>query len=110
MQNNQITTTVSIEDVMQIKTIAKLDERELLLSLAAYVNELIMTNFERLVQLLYRIDVSEEKLKKLLRQNPESDAGIIIADLIIDRQKQKILINTEENFGFRFEESEEELL
>jgi hypothetical protein len=110
MQNNQITTTVSIEDVMQIKTIAKLDERELLLSLAAYVNELIMTNFERLVQLLYRIDVSEEKLKKLLRQNPESDAGIIIADLIIERQKQKILINTEENFGFRFEESEEELL
>ena len=110
MQNNQITTTVSIEDVMQIKTIAKLDERELLLSLAAYVNELIMTNFERLVQLLYRIDVSEEKLKKLLRQNPESDAGIIIADLIIERQKQKILINTDENFGFRFEESEEELL
>lgn len=110
MQNNQITTTVSIEEVMQIKTIAKLDERELFLSLAAYVNELIMTNFERLVQLLYRIDVSEEKLKKLLRQNPESDAGIIIADLIIERQKQKILINTEEKFGFRFEESEEELL
>jgi hypothetical protein len=110
MQNNQITTTVSIEDVMQIKTIAKLDERELLHSLAAYVNELIMTNFERLVQLLYRIDVSEEKLKKLLRQNPESDAGMIIADLIIERQKQKLLIYTDENFGFRFEESEEELL
>ncbi len=110
MQNNQTPTTVSIEEIMQIKTIAKLDDQDLLLSLAAYVNELIMTNFERLVQLLYRIDVSEEKLKKLLRKNPESDAGIIIADLIIDRQKQKFLINTEENFGFRFEESEEELL
>jgi hypothetical protein len=110
MQNNQTPTTVSIEEIMQIKTIAKLDDQDLLLSLAAYVNELIMTNFERLVQLLYRIDVSEEKLKKLLRQNPESDAGLIIANLIIERQKQKFLINTEENFGFRFEESEEELL
>ena len=110
MQNNQTPTTVSIEEIMQIKTIAKLDDHDLLLSLAAYVNELIMTNFERLVQLLYRIDVSEEKLKKLLRQNPESDAGLIIANLIIERQKQKILINTDENFGFRFEESEEEML
>lgn len=109
MQNNQ-TTTVTIEEIMQIKTIAKLDDHDLLLSLAAYVNELIMTNFERLVQLLYRIDVSEEKLKKLLRQNPESNAGLIIASLIIERQKQKILVNTEENLGFHFKDSDEELL
>ena len=58
--------------------------------LAAYINHLIQADFEKLVSLLYRIDVSENKLKYLLNENPGEDAGKIIAGLIIERQMQKI--------------------
>jgi hypothetical protein len=58
--------------------------------LAAIVNDLLARDFDRLVFLLYRMDVDEEKLKRLLKENAGSDAGLIIADLMIERQLQKI--------------------
>ncbi len=58
--------------------------------LAAYINELINHDFEKLVNILYRIDVSEQRLKTLLASSPETDAGLLIAELIIERQLQKI--------------------
>ena len=58
--------------------------------LAARINELIQLDFQRLVAILYRLDVSEEKLKQLLKENRLTDAGDIITDLIIERQMQKI--------------------
>jgi hypothetical protein len=58
--------------------------------LSVYINQLIQTDFEKLVSLLYRIDISEPKLKHLLQQNPGEDAGKVIAELIIERQLQKI--------------------
>jgi hypothetical protein len=58
--------------------------------LATYINSLIENNFQKLVILLYRIDVSELKLRQLLQQHPEEEAGKIIASLIIERQLQKI--------------------
>lgn len=61
-------------------------------SLAAYINELILHDFNKLVSLLYRIDISESKLKHLLQTNPGTDAGIMIARMIIDRQLQKIAL------------------
>ncbi|MEO6638915.1 MAG: hypothetical protein ABIN25_11590 [Ginsengibacter sp.] len=57
--------------------------------LAAYINELITKDFSALVQLLYRVDIDEQKLKKLLQQEPGMDAALIITDLIIARQLQK---------------------
>lgn len=59
--------------------------------LSQKMNELIKTNFSYVVQLLYRIDVSESKLKLMLKNNPTEDAGKIIAQLIIERQQQKII-------------------
>lgn len=58
--------------------------------LAEKINELLNTDFQKLVSILYRMDVSEAKLKLLLQNNPGSDAGIIIADLMIERQTEKI--------------------
>jgi len=54
------------------------------------INDLLNTDFQKLISILYRVDVSETKLKSLLRDNPGSDAGLIIADLMIERQAQKI--------------------
>jgi hypothetical protein len=58
--------------------------------LSSHINFLIQTDFQKLVSLLYRVDVSESKLKHLLKENPDYDAANIIAELIIERQLQKI--------------------
>ena len=58
--------------------------------LAAFVNHLINTDFEKLVFLLYRIDVSETTIKQLLALPSSSNAGELIADTIIKRQAEKI--------------------
>jgi len=58
--------------------------------LADKINELIEKDFQKLVSILYRMDVSEAKLKLLLEGNPGKDAAIIIADLMIERQVEKI--------------------
>jgi len=58
--------------------------------LSSHINLLIQTDFQKLVSILYRVDVSESKLKHLLNENPNYDASNIIADLIIERQLQKI--------------------
>ncbi len=63
---------------------------ELNIRLSAFINQLILTDFEKLIQLLYRIDVSEHRLKQLLQQNHQEEAGKLIAALIIERQIEKI--------------------
>ena len=54
------------------------------------INDLINYDFQKLVAILYRMDVNETKLKQLLKENPGTNAGIIIAELMIERQAQKI--------------------
>lgn len=58
--------------------------------LAEKINLLIDSDFAGLVQLLYRIDVNEERLKKILRENAGTNAGLLIARTILERQWQKI--------------------
>jgi hypothetical protein len=53
-------------------------------------NELIKTDFNSLVQLLYRIDISEAKLKQALKENEGKNTGEILAEMTIERQLQKI--------------------
>jgi hypothetical protein len=62
---------------------------ELLDKLAAGINQLIETDFSRLVMILYRIDVSEATLKKMLQENPGTNACDLLAKLIVERQLQK---------------------
>ena len=69
--------------------------KELREKLSQHINYLIDTNFQRLVAALYRVDVSESKLKRLLNENEGEDSGSVIADLIIERQLQKIKFRQE---------------
>ncbi len=57
--------------------------------LVAYIHVLIDQDFEKLVRILYRLDVNEKKLKALLVK-ANADSGLLIADLIIERQLEKI--------------------
>lgn len=53
------------------------------------ISYLIANDFNRLILLLYRLDVSEKKLYASLEENNEIDAPTIITELIIERQLQK---------------------
>lgn len=74
--------------------------------MALFINELILSDFATLVRLLYRIDVPETRLKQLLREHPESDAALVIARLIVERQEQKI--KTRQAYSRRKEDIPEE--
>ena len=58
--------------------------------LTTAINEMIIHDFDTLIQLLYRMDVSEAKLKDMLHQHASEDAAGIIAELVMERQQQKI--------------------
>jgi len=55
------------------------------LELETLINDLIKEDFSKLVQLLYRIDVSEVKLKNILKEHPNEDAGKLMAKIVIER-------------------------
>ena len=65
-------------------------DNKLFENLSACINDLIINDFERLVSLLYRMDINEKKLEYLLAQQPGTDAADNIAALVIERQVQKI--------------------
>ena len=67
---------------------ASLDELKQKLSI--HINDLINHDFQKLVSLLYRIDVNENKMRNLLEQKEGENAAGLIADLIIERQLEKI--------------------
>ncbi len=54
------------------------------------INYLIVHDFNKLIYILYRADINETKLNKLLAENKKEDAGKIIAALFIQRQMEKI--------------------
>lgn len=74
--------------------------------LASCLNELLLHDFSSLVQLLYRVDVPEQKLKAVLREHPNEDAGNLMADLVIRRQLEKQ--ESRNRFRHRNDDSEEE--
>ncbi|MBM3442237.1 MAG: hypothetical protein FJX89_05980 [Bacteroidetes bacterium] len=64
-------------------------EEELLEALAREVDRLIVEDFQRLIAMLYRLDIPEQRLKEMLRKHRQAEAGRIIAHLILERQKEK---------------------
>lgn len=81
LSNEIISAVNSLEQITNVKM------REELISL---INELIKEDFQSLIQLLYRIDVNEKKIRLYLKENSHQDAASVLADLIIERQLQKI--------------------
>ena len=85
---NNIVAGINNSLQLELKENISMDELRNLLS--GHIHHLINNNFNKLVGILYRIDVSETKLRQLLEDKQAADAGMIIADLIIERQIQKI--------------------
>lgn len=79
-----------METVLRQTDMEILSKANFLPDLSAYINNLIVTRFDELISLLYRLDISEPKLKLLLQQHESEDAADIIAGMILERQAEKI--------------------
>lgn len=92
---DEITREISKTFAMQgTNTIIHTGERATLEELRNYltgkISELIDNNFNFLINTLYRIDIGEEKLHALFASDKRGDIPKVLADLIIERQLQKI--------------------
>lgn len=63
---------------------------ELFKQLSSNINHLVETDFTHLINILYRLDISESRLKQSLQENTGKNAGELIAELVIERQLQKM--------------------
>lgn len=86
--NQDIIPLLNKELSLELSERLTMDELEQ--QLTNHINHLINTDFEKLVYYLYRIDVNETKMKQLLQQQEGEHAAQLIAQLIINRQLQKI--------------------
>ena len=77
-------------------TLTVFEKEELREQLKDSINYLLLNDFNKLVQLLYQVDVNEQKLKQLIKENPQMNASVLITDLLIQRQEEKI--KTRETF------------
>jgi len=57
--------------------------------LSEKLSDLMIKNFDEVLKIFYRIDISENKVKKVLLSENEYKS-VLLADLIIERQMQKI--------------------
>jgi hypothetical protein len=85
MQKNVSEEIVNLSGSLQSANNDQLRER-----IIALVNTLINEDFHALLQLLYRNDVSENIIRSSLKNNSNTMTADVIADLIIERQLQKI--------------------
>ena len=59
--------------------------------LAEYLNDLLVSDYNKLISILYRIDIAQEKAVAELAKNAENESpGETLARLIVDRHVQKI--------------------
>jgi len=93
--NDQQALIQELNDTYPWSLAATLTYEEVEAVLSEKINRLIRDDFGGLVQILYRIDVEEPRLRYLLQQHKGEDAGKIIAGLVIQRLQQKIITRRE---------------
>ena len=89
MNEKELILVSELSNKLEIDLAEKRSIEELKLFLSGYISHLISNNPDKLVSILSRVDVSEKMLKANL-QNQEENASSIMAQMIIDRQMEKI--------------------
>lgn len=67
-------------------------EEQLLALLTPIIHQMLNRNFERLLQICYRIDLDEQRLKEILHHADPESMSKELAQAIIQRQMKKIEI------------------
>ena len=90
-QHQQIIQKASelIKQDFSLEITAQITEEELTALLAEHIYLLIQKHLEFLFTILYRLDISEEEVHKALNGRTEKPANVYIAQLVMEREKQK---------------------
>jgi hypothetical protein len=64
---------------------------ELFDQLEPHISHLLNTSYQRLMSLLYQIDVGEAKLNRLIDDRPGSSIAEVITEAILERELLKVL-------------------
>lgn len=68
------------------------DEEKAIAVLSKAISHLLDRDFERLLQICYRVDLGEEKLKKILNESEPDRVAPDLAKTLWERQKMKVEI------------------
>ncbi len=68
---------------------------ELFDQIEPHIDQLIRSNQQKFMGILYRIDLSDEQLKKAVESNSTEPFSTIVSDLIIKRELQKVVIRNQ---------------
>jgi hypothetical protein len=79
----------SQEEDMMIP-VSSIDRNMIREKLEILIIHLIENNFEKLCQAMYRLDVSETKFHQVMTERPFEEIPSSIADLVIEREMQKV--------------------
>ena len=77
------------KDYLQLAKQKEYTYEEAFLKIMRVVEDLLAKDFQQLVNVLYRIDVSEEKLKQALALSTDNPASVI-TKMIIERELLKV--------------------
>jgi hypothetical protein len=80
----------SLEENMMIPAGSGIDRQVIREKLAFLIAHLMQNNFEKLCQAMYRLDVSEARFDKAMNEIELQDIPFAIADLVIEREMQKV--------------------
>ena len=78
------------EQLAMVTEASSLKDKILFNVLSVAINELAKNDFEKLITVLYRMDIDEQRLRALLSREKNINAGELIAGMMIERQIQKI--------------------
>ena len=56
------------------------------------IRSLVLHDMPALLAILYRVDVSEDKLRASMEDNKGTDSALLITDMLIERQLQKMIL------------------
>ena len=92
MEHNKALTAV-VNDLQIEESVSERSSEEQLKVLVTFIDDLIRNDFNRLLSILYRVDISEEKLKRMLAENKDTQvrSAELIAELLVEREQEKII-------------------
>ena len=66
--------------------------QEIFNQIEPHISKLIENNRQKLMVVINRIDINEQQIKKAKAENPNKDFSVVLSDLIIKRELQKVVI------------------
>ena len=78
------------EDERMLVPVSGIDYSELHARLSVIIGYMLDHHFEKLCNIMYRLDVSEKKFRRVMTESPPPEIASGIAELVIEREIQKI--------------------